>query len=244
MGFYTSNLASEVRMERMRPAELDSAKARRPAIYVPFGSLEWHGRQNPVGLDAIKSHEQLVGLAVRAGGVVHPPVFFGVDGGHQDYPYSYMYDAAVMQAITQQMLKFFERDGYKAAILLSGHYPNHHKFQRQAVEAYHADGGKMKILSLIEHQAPNVRGDHAALHETSFMLYLHNETVDMKALAGRNDDVTGQNVKRNWMGEEFRGHPCYGIVGEDPRNASAELGRQSTENLLDYLVKWLDEAEQ
>ncbi|MBI5722752.1 MAG: creatininase family protein [Planctomycetes bacterium] len=243
MGVYSSKLTREVRMERMRPADLDRAKAQRPAIYVPFGSLEWHGRQNPVGLDAIKAHEQLVGLAVRAGGVVHPPVFFGVDGGHEDYPYSYMYDIATMQAITAQMLKFFERDGYKTAILLSGHYPNQFKFQNQARDAYLAGGGKMRILSIIEHHAPNVSGDHAALCETSFMLHLHVETVDMSVLEGRPDDVTGLKVKRNWMGDEFRDHPCYGIVGEDPRgNASAELGRQATENLLDYLVKWLDEG--
>lgn len=241
MGVYSSKLAREVRLERMRPGQIAEATARRAAVYVPFGSIEWHGRQNAVGLDAIKAHEQLVGLADRAGGVVYPPVFFGSGGGHGGYPHSYMLEAEPLAPLVTGLLHHFERDGFEAAILLSGHYPNRREYLDAAVDAYRQAGGSMRVLAIVENEAPGVSGDHAAFWETSYMMHLHPETVDVSQLAGRDDDRTGPDEQRNWMGEEFTGHPCYGLLGADPRgNASAEAGREADERLIEHLVRWLD----
>lgn len=243
MGVFSSSLETEVRIERMRPDQIQAAVSRRPAAYIPFGSLEWHGRQNPVGLDAIKAHEQLVGLAVRVGGVVFPPVFFGVGGGHADYPWSYMVGTKEMTTIVEQWLHKLERDGFRSAICLAGHYPNGvgpDQFLQPAVAAYLEDGGRMKVLCLLERDAPGVEGDHAAKNETSFMLYLHPETVDMSKLEGHEGDIGGPEARMNWMQESDKEHPCYGILGVDPRaHASAKHGRESTESLITHLEAWL-----
>jgi creatinine amidohydrolase len=241
MGVFTDRLETEVRLERMRPAQVEAARNRRPAMYVPFGSIEWHGHHNPVGLDAIKAHEQLVGLARRAGGVVYPAVYFGAGGGHLDWPSSYMVSAAPMAQLVAELLRGFERDGYRQAVLLSGHYPNYVQYLLGAVRAYRDAGGRMAVLSLIENQAPGVGGDHAAKHETSFMLYLHPDTVDGGALADASrEDLGGPEEVRNWMDPRWRGHPCYGLVGIDPRAwASAAVGQESTELLLRHLEAWL-----
>jgi creatinine amidohydrolase len=240
MGIYSDHLLEEVRLERMRPEQIEQAKARRAAIYVPFGSLEWHGRHNPVGLDAIKAHEQLVGLALRAGGLVYPAVFFGSGGGHLEWPSSFMVSAEPMAQMVSELLHGFERDGYRQAILLSGHYPNRPVYLDQAIETYRAGGGSMRVLAIIENEVPGVPGDHAALHETSFMLYLHPETVASERLVVPAEGMPDDAV-HNWMGPESVSHPCYGLVGIDPRGrASAELGRVSTERLIAYFNNWLE----
>ena len=245
MGVFSDSLTQEVRLERMRPGQVDAAKAKRPSIYVPFGSLEWHGRQNAVGLDTNKAHEQLVGLAARVGGVVYPAVFFGAGGGHTEWPHSYMVSAEPMEQIVRELLRRFEQDGYRHAILLSGHYPNRGEYLDKAAQRHRESGGRMRVLCLVENQAPGVGGDHAAKYETSSMLYLHPETVDMSQLAGPpTDDIRGPEDRTNWMTDEYVYHPCYGIVGIDPRAyASAEVGRENTERLLEFLAKWLDEGE-
>jgi len=218
MGVFSSDIGREVRLERMRPAQIDAAIAERPAVYVPFGSIEWHGRQNAVGLDAVKAHEQLVGLARRVGGVVFPPVFFGAGGGHADYAHSFMFEAEKLRPLVTDLLFHFESDGFDAAILLSGHYPNAGEFLIPARDTY------------------------AAKWETSFMMYLHPETVDMAALAGRDDDIGGPGDVINWMPDQFKDHPCYGIWGIDPRaHASADAGRDATEILITHLANWLAE---
>jgi len=87
-----------------------------------------------------------------------------------------------------------------------------------------------------------VAGDHAAKYETSFMLYLCPDLVDITRLrAGRQDDIAGPEQVVNWMGEAYAGHPCYGLVGLDPRAyASAQVGQENTERLLAHLAAWLD----
>jgi len=91
-------------------------------------------------------------------------------------------------------------------------------------------------------EVPGVGGDHAAKYETSSMLYLHPDTVDMRQLAGETPErVGGPDEKINWMGPAHADHPCHGIVGIDPRaHASAEEGRRNTERLLAFLIEWLE----
>lgn len=243
MGVFSDHLTTEVRIERMRPDQVAIAKSLNPSIYIPFGSVEWHGIQNPVGLDTIKAHEQLVGLASQVGGLVFPSVFFGAGGGHTQWPHTYMVDAAPMINIVTTLLHHFERDGYNNVILLSGHYPNRPEYLNAARDQYLVNGGTMRILSLIENEIPGGRGDHAALIETSFMLYLHPELVDLSQL-GPPDDSASHNPEEihNWMGEDWKDHPLYGLVGLDPRGrASAELGKSLTEALIQYLAGWLNE---
>jgi creatinine amidohydrolase len=241
MGVFSDHLSSEVRLERMRPEQVEQARQGRPAIYVPFGAIEWHGIHNPVGLDAIKAHEQLVGLAARAGGVVYPPVFFGSGGGHLDWPHTFMVDSEPMIQLVSGLLWGFERGGYRQAILLSGHYPNRNEYLDTAVHIYRNAGGKMAVLVLIENQIPNGHGDHASKYETSFMLYLHPETVDMGLLTDIPGEIGDREQVINWMVAEYRDHPCYGLYGIDPRHtASAQIGQELTVNLLGYLLHWLD----
>jgi creatinine amidohydrolase len=242
MGIYSDHLAHEVRLERMRPEQIEAAKARCPAIYVACGSVEWHGYHNPVGLDTLKAQEQLVGLASRLGGLVYPPIFLGAGGGHTRWPSSFMVSAEPMIRVVADLLLGFERDGYRKAILLSGHYPNQREYMLPAVAIYRDEGGTMDVLSLIENQVPGVAGDHAAKYETSYMLHLCPELEDFERLrAGRQDDIAGPDQVVNWMAEAYEGHPCYGLVGIDPRAyASAQVGQENTERLLAHLAAWLD----
>ena len=236
----TDTLTTEVRLERMRPEEVEDAKAAQPAIYVACGSIEWHGYHNPVGLDALKAHEQLVEFAARVGGVVYPPVFFGAGGGHIAWPSSFMVSAEPMIQIVRELLHGFERDGYRKAILISGHYPNRSEYLDAARAAYVEAGGTMDVLALIENEVPGGHGDHAAKYETSSMLHLLPELVDLNRLhEGPEDDLRGPDEVVNWMALEYEGHANYGLVGIDPRaHASAEVGREETERLLDYLAAW------
>ncbi len=240
MGVFSDHLDREVRLEYMRPEEVEAAKEKQPAVYVPFGSIEWHGHQNAMGLDAVKAHEQLVGLALRAGGVVYPAVFFGAGGGHSEYPSSYMVSPEPMVRLVTELLVRFEADGYEKVILLSGHYPNRREYLDAAVEEYRAQGGEMRVLAIVENEVDGVKGDHAAKYETSFMMYLHPRTVNLERISRRTDDIGGPEEVVNWMRGGNEDHPCYGIVGIDPRaHASEDVGREGVESLLAFFERWL-----
>lgn len=244
MGHYSSRITNEVRLERMRPSQIEAAQADRPAIYVPFGAMEWHGYHNPIGLDCLKAHEQLVGLALRAGGVVYPPVYFGSGGGHGDWPHSYMVSQAAMTTIVTELLAGFERDGYEAAILVSGHYPNRSQYLDSGIDRFRENGGKMRVLAILENQLEGIDGDHAAKYETSSLMFLDPEAQDLATLEN-DEDIGGSEEKINWMDPSFEGHPCYGLVGIDPRKHATEaVGRASSERLIEGLQAWLDGNEE
>jgi creatinine amidohydrolase len=172
---------------------------------------------------------------------VYPPIYFGAGGGHGAWPSTFMVSAAPMTTIVNELLRGFEANGYRAAILLSGHYPNRNQYLDAAVHAYHEAGGRMRVLAIIENQVPGVAGDHAAKYETSSMLHLHPETVDLARLhTDASGAPTPDDQPHNWMDEAYRGHPCYGLVGFDPRGAaSAEIGRANTATLIAFLTEWL-----
>lgn len=241
MGVFTNALEKEVRLEYMRPDEVSSAKEQAPYMYVPFGSIEWHGYHNVLGLDAVKAHEQLVGLAAKAGGIVYPAVFFGSGGGHLGWPSSFMFSPEPLISLVTELLKGFDADGYEKVILLSGHYPNKEQFLDSAIDRYRQASGQMDILALVETQAKDVHGDHAAKFETSLMLYLHPDRIDPARLdVGPKDDYGGPEDFIDYTGDGYKGHPCYGLVGIDPRpHACIAVGKKNTENLLSFLEGWL-----
>ena len=57
--------APEVRLERLRPDEIDTALARAPIAWVPMGALEYHAPHLPNGTDGFTGHGLLVALHGR-----------------------------------------------------------------------------------------------------------------------------------------------------------------------------------
>src|SRR5690242_2360658 len=46
---------SEVQWERLLPAEFRALFAALPVVFLPLGTVEWHGEHNALGLDSIKA---------------------------------------------------------------------------------------------------------------------------------------------------------------------------------------------
>ena len=72
-------IPEEVRIQYLRPGELLSIMDKFPVAYQPLGTIEWHGRHLPLGIDALKSEMLCIETAKRTGGVVMPPIYFGTD---------------------------------------------------------------------------------------------------------------------------------------------------------------------
>lgn len=99
--------------------------------------------------------------------------------------------------------------GFKAIIPIPGHYPLFIPLDN-AIEKYKNQGGKCQVFSIRDDMYDkDYPGDHGAKFETSLMMALSPELVDMKQL----DDDTN--------------NPNWGVLGDDPRiYASEEYGRK------------------
>ncbi len=203
-----NHLTAEVQMQFMRPGQLEAAGRKFPVVYVPFGLIEWHGRHLPLGNDAIKAHAILVKCAEKFGGVVYPPVYFHA-GFKQEH----------LVPVLTDLFTRLKRTGYRVIMGVSGHNIKEQiEMIDKALAPVIADGtvaGK-GFWEMTLSQGPESSSDHAAKWETSNMMFLYPELVDMAELG---DGPLNLDMK-----------PPSGIGGQDPRkHASAKVGQRNVE---------------
>jgi creatinine amidohydrolase len=212
----------EVRLERMRPAEIEAAMKACPTLYQPIGTIEWHGVHNIVGLDAVKAHHLCVRAAQRGGGLVAPALFGGVGG--MDEPHTFVMEpendvhSVLLRSWLDKLCREAARQGFRAVIVLTGHYGAAQQIvvRDTAVRASRSLG--IPVLGTPEYILAldaGYLGDHAAWGETSLMMYLDPDSVAVSRL-----------------GEP----PHRGVGGRDPREATKDDGRRLAQTIIERLA--------
>jgi creatinine amidohydrolase len=215
--------SSNVQWERMLPFEFRAAQQALPVCYLPLGTVEWHGEHNALGLDALKAHELCVLAARRAGGIVHQPLYGGMGG--LDKPATVVvegeheWDNHLLRPWLEKLCGEFQRQGFRAVILLTGHYGHNQQIVVRETAARMSERLQMPVLGTPEYwlaQDAGYLGDHAGIGETSLLMHLHPELSHIERIA---DD------------------PDYGRTDEIAQGSSAELGRKYTATIVDRLAR-------
>ncbi|MBI2940731.1 MAG: creatininase family protein [Chloroflexi bacterium] len=241
----------KVRYEEMLPHEIVAARTRRAVAYLPIGTLEWHGEHLCVGNDAVKAHAMAVRLAEEGGGLVFPALFWGENresnlmeadhdpegkiAGKMGLPRSnfapgYMETSPAEQdqfyvRLLVHMLQQVESLGFKAIVVLAGHYPLL-RHARAAVELYSLRGKArawaVTGYELVRDEIPDA-GDHAAGWETSLLMVLRPDCVDLSRLPADPKDLIGVGGRR------------------PPQQASVEYGERGLRLVMDRILAKVEE---
>lgn len=213
----------EVRLEFLRPREIEAAQAACSTLFLPLGTIEWHGRQNVCGLDAVKAHALCVRAAQRGGGLVAPALFGGVGGLNE--PHTFVMEpegvpySNLLRPWLETLCREAVRDGFKAIVMLTGHYGAAQQIVVRETAVRMTRLLNRPVLGVAEYflaLPEGYTGDHAAFFETSLMMYLYPETVRLDEL-----------------GEE----PHQGVHGRDPKKyATAEDGCRFAEAIIARLA--------
>lgn len=67
----------EVRFHLLRPEQISERRQEFPVVYIPLGTLEWHGLHNPMGADGLQAETLAIRCATIGGGLVFPTVYYG-----------------------------------------------------------------------------------------------------------------------------------------------------------------------
>lgn len=213
----------EVRLERLRPLEIEQAMQACPVLFQPLGTIEWHGLHNLVGLDAIKAHHLCVRAAQRAGGLVAPALFGGVGGLEQ--PHTFVMEpendvhSLLVRGWVEKLCREAVRQGFRAVIILTGHYGAAQQMVIRDLAVRLSRSLGVPVLGTPEYFLAldvGYRGDHAAWGETSLMLYLDPDSVDLSRLAQP---------------------PHRGVGGRDPREATRADGEKIAETIIGRLAQ-------
>ena len=233
--------SADVSLDRLGPLDIAAALAARPVVYLPLGTIEWHGEHLPVGLDALTARGICAAAARRDGGLVCPPLHYGTGGGHGLYPWTVMMeDGDAIAALIFQTMRRMRDFGVRLLVLFSGHFPPEQLalIERLAGE-WNAAGGALRVLALAVNGAPGLpfAPDHAGVFETTLLHALHPELVRIDRLppldpaAAREEDPFGAE-------RHDPAHPLHGIFGPDPRR----FDPASSAALLNGMVAWVVES--
>ncbi|MGP4110334.1 creatininase family protein [Streptomyces sp. 4N509B] len=214
---------------------------------LPVGSLEQHGPHLPVATDhliavAVAERAARLATAVDAGAgagagacdvTLLPPLTYTKSNEHAWSPGTLWLSATTLLAVLDDLGRSLAASGIRRLALLNAHGGNT-ALLGVALRELRVHHGLLTFLLPVSLPAPKDSGElgtgiHAGLTETSAMLHLHPELVDMSLarrhvpehLAAYEHVGFGRPVAFGWTSDDLS---PTGVVG-DPTGATADLGR-------------------
>ncbi len=230
----------KVRYADLLPHEFEARLGERPVGYLPLGTLEWHGVQNPLGADSIQASAILERAAERFGGIVFPPIWLGPDAAtldpdgqpllgmdnyvappHQLPGSLYWVSEGLFLQWTEAVLTQAKRAGFRC-LVVEGHGPSRDAWGR-AAKRWREQYGLHLISAADFPGAWATQNDHAGRNETSILIAVVPDLVDLSRLP------------------LSRREKPLGIIGEDPRDSTAAYGEELIEVTVALIGRKLDE---
>jgi len=242
--------------ETLLPEEIIHETEGVSTVYLPVGSMEWHGPHMGMGLDTFNAYEVSIRTAKAAGGVVFPPLFIGTESPRteeqlkkvgfsgtekitgMDFPEntvkSFYWPPELFEAVIREQTEMFVRHGFKKIVIINGHGADEQIriLDKIVNDLKEKDGVKaVAIMALMEGCGAGL--GHAGLAETAIMCRVHPEGVDLSRLPSKPEKL--QNIKFAIVDSEtFEKGPNGDFsVRYDPRDATEELG----EHILDFTAR-------
>lgn len=179
--------------------EYEKRLQKSPVLILPVGATEQHGPHLPMNCDAIFAEAVAVGLAERIDGLVMPTLSYGYksqprSGGGQNFIGTTSLDAQTLISMIRDILRELARHGATKVLIVNAHVENQW-FITEGIDLALRDipPNSMQIRrceywdftpqdtldQVFDGPFPGVDLEHAALLETSMMLALHPEWVDL-----------------------------------------------------------------
>lgn len=230
-------------------------------VVIPLGSCEQHGAHMPLFVDSIQVSAIAERLEQRLGdrAVVLPTLWLGCSHHHMDYPGT----VSVLPSVYAQMIQSIARSvlavGFRRLFFLNGHggniVPAGHALTELTDTDDSADAAHLAFSSWWtlaadamdpeRHGMQSPRLTHACEYETSAMLALRPELVDLEAISpGEPEGDTAAKRTQRWPGvqtfQRFHRRTQSGHMGR-PEHASAEKGASLLDAVTERVAAFVED---
>ena len=174
-------------------------------IFIPIGATEQHGPHLPLNVDVILPTAVCANVAKAVGGLVAPTIPYGYksmprSGGGQTFPGTTSLDAQTLSHTLRDIIRDMAAHGARRFVLVNGHFENAwpvvegldlalRELRRDGV----ADATAMRLEywdfvhketldKIFPDGFPGTELEHASLIETSLMLLLRPDLVDVSKI--------------------------------------------------------------
>ncbi len=239
-------------------------------VIIPLGSTEQHGPHMPLGTDYYEATGMSEMISERTGVVVAPVVLSGYSEYHSGFAGSLSLRPETMEQVLFETAQWLIKYGFRRIMFFNYHGGNrivegkvihriNHTTEAIAVAigagaAFQTGGAKVEGVDFDE---------HAGIYETSLMLYLKPELVDMSGAEKPKLNFTPMMRKLLMMSQTYRelgivystllavpveakkGGASHEISSNgiwssgDPKRATKERGERAIRRMVDRAVKFI-----
>ena len=244
----------ELTWEEMRQAIAESR-----LVLIPFGAVEDHGPHLPLNTDNVIVEAICLEAARRATGevLVTPLISFGLDEHHMDFPGTITIPIEPLIAYVANVAISVARHGFTHILIANGHGSNRPIADLAARKTVLATGAVCGVVApnaavskvlaepVVSQERRSTPGGiaHAGEYETSMMLHLRPDLVQMERAVKENRQIKQKYF--NWDYPEpsavtwndwWSRMSASGVCG-DPTVATAEFGARLFETTVNNLVE-------
>lgn len=227
-------------------------------VFLPVGATEQHGPHLPLGVDALSIMDFTKDIVEKLGsGIIAPVISYGCksqpySGGGQLFPTTSISGITMIMLVKDILLEFL-RHGAKKIVVLDGHFENR-TFLTEAIDLALKEYGKkdVRIIKACPPEFidpslydifwpdgfPGIELEHAALIETSLMLYYHPELVNMEKIEPLEDIIFPKYEVFPLFEKQV---PTCGCLA-DPSRGSYEYGKMMVDSLVENCAAAIKEA--
>jgi len=202
-------------------------------LILVVGSTEQHGRHMAFASDVWQPWEIARQVSDRTGVLVAPPVNYGMSLHHLGFPGSLSLRPHTLSYIIGDLLESAYEHGFRRILILNGHGGNIPSIQAALAEVLHELNGlqvrlgnwwrEPAVKAVFDAAFPGEPSGHADAGETSLVMAIRPGAVHLDRAAFSPDSPEPTFLTRQVFLEQYP----HGVIGGDPRHASAEVGRQA-----------------
>ncbi|MBN2981865.1 MULTISPECIES: creatininase family protein [Cohnella] len=235
---------------KMTAETAEAALARHPVALLPMGAVEAHGAHLPLGTDNLLAEGVARMVAERLDhALILPTIGYGQVWSLRDFPGTLSVSNEVLIGLIADIGRSLYRQGVKVLAIINGHVGNQVAMKEAARVLYEECPLKVLYLTypgvggviseVIESERAHPSYFHACEIETSYMLYVAPEQVDMAKAV--NDPPTFP-PEFEVMNVPWREVTRTGVLG-DATLATAAKGKAIIDKAVDNIVALIRKVE-
>lgn len=244
--------------ERLKSREIGALDKDHSVVLLPISAIEQHGPHLPVGTDTIilrsllQNFSKVTGHFEGENVIIAPQLTVGKSNEHMAFPGTMTLTAHTLYDVLDEYVGCMVRHGFKKVMLTNSHGGNTDMLNlisrdmrvKYGIEVYVFDWWFTNFWQDIMKKVKTSKSPYGVFHacelETSLMLYIDKDLVDMDAAVDETPDAqfAGDRfislygpVTMGWKTNDVSAH---GVIG-DPKEATYEKGKI----FMDYAVEKL-----
>ena len=237
-------MVESVFMAELTWPEFAAKVAEGVTVFLPLGATEQHGPHMAMNVDVVLPTAVCERVARNVGGIVAPAIPYGYksqprSGGGEAFPGTTSLDANTFSLVVRDVIRSLGTDGVRRLVVVNGHFENCwpavegvdlglRELRRDGIPdmqvmrlEYWDFVGRDTLDRLFPEGFPGTELEHASLLETSLMLLLRPDLVDMDKVPS-DGPAQFPTYDRHPVPEGFV--PASGVLAR-AQGSSAEKGR-------------------